>query len=45
MEVGRIGGKEIEAARIAINRKIKKYGKMWIRIFPNVPVTKKPTEE
>lgn len=44
LEPGRIDSKQIEAVRITINRKIKKYGKMWIRIFPNIPVTKKPTE-
>jgi len=44
LEPARIGAKEIESARITINRKIKKIGKMWIRIFPNIPVTKKPTE-
>ena len=35
---------QIEAARVAINRKIKRGGKMWIRIFPDKPYTKKPAE-
>jgi len=35
---------EIEAARIAINRYIKRHGKLWIRIFPDKSVTKKPAE-
>jgi large subunit ribosomal protein L16 len=35
---------QIEAARIAINRKIRRGGKMWIRIFPDKPITKKPAE-
>jgi large subunit ribosomal protein L16 len=39
-----ISARQIEAARQAIVRKIKRNGKIWIRIFPNLPVTKKPTE-
>lgn len=35
---------QIEAARVAINRSLKRHGKMWIRIFPDKPVTKKPLE-
>ena len=35
---------QIEAARVAINRKIKRGGKMWIRIFPDKPISKKPLE-
>ena len=35
---------QIEAARIAINRKIKRGGKVWIKIFPHKPVTQKPAE-
>ncbi|MBU1951251.1 MAG: 50S ribosomal protein L16, partial [Candidatus Eisenbacteria bacterium] len=34
----------IEAARVAINRRVKRGGKMWIRIFPDKPITKKPAE-
>ena len=43
-EAGRIDSKQIESSRITLNRKIKKYGKLVIKIFPNVPVTKKPAE-
>ena len=39
-----ITANQIEAARIAITRKIKKAGKLWIRIFPDKPLTKKPAE-
>jgi large subunit ribosomal protein L16 len=39
-----ITNKQIEAARVAITRKIKRGGKMWIRIFPDKPVTIKPAE-
>ena len=35
---------QIESARVAINRVVKKFGKMWIRIFPDKPYTKKPAE-
>lgn len=38
---GQINSKQIEAARVAINRKIKKLGTIWIRIKPNRPITKK----
>ncbi|HJO35565.1 MAG: 50S ribosomal protein L16 [Pseudomonadota bacterium] len=41
---GRISSRQIEAARRAINRHIKRGGKIWIRIFPDVPVTSKPIE-
>ena len=41
---GRITARQIEAARRAINRYIKRGGKVWIRIFPDVPITKKPLE-
>lgn len=44
LESGFISARQIEAARQAISRKIKKKGKMWIKIFPNIPITKKPTE-
>jgi len=40
----RITARQIEAARIAINRRIRRSGKMWIRIFPDRSVTKKPAE-
>lgn len=44
LEPGRISSKQIEAARVAINRKLKRGGKLWIRIFPDFPFTKKPAE-
>ncbi|MGV7927712.1 MAG: 50S ribosomal protein L16 [Spirochaetota bacterium] len=44
MECGKISSKQIEAARVAISRKVKRGGKLWIRIFPDYPVTKKPAE-
>ena len=43
-EPGWITGNQIEAARIAINRYIKRGGKVWIKIFPDKPVTEKPAE-
>ena len=44
MEGGKLTAQQIEAARIAINRKIKRGGQVWIRVFPDKPVTKKPAE-
>jgi len=44
MECGYLTAQQIEAARVAINRKVKRGGKMWIRIFPDKPLTKKPAE-
>ena len=44
MEPGRISARQIEAARMAIQRHCKRAGKLWIRIFPDKPVTKKPLE-
>ena len=41
---GRVTARQIEAARRAMNRHMKRSGKVWIRIFPDVPVTSKPTE-
>jgi len=43
-EWGRLTARQIEAARRVITRYVKKGGKMWIRVFPDVPVTKKPLE-
>jgi large subunit ribosomal protein L16 len=40
----RLNAREIEAARRAITREMKRAGRVWIRIFPDVPVSKKPTE-
>jgi len=44
MEPGWITDRQIEAARIAITRFVKRTGRIWIRIFPDKPVTKKPQE-
>jgi large subunit ribosomal protein L16 len=44
VERGRITARQIEAARRAMNRHIKRGGKIWIRIFPDKPITKKPLE-
>lgn len=41
---GRITSRQIEAARRAMTRHIKRGGKIWIRLFPDVPITKKPVE-
>ena len=43
-EPGRVTAREIEAARRAITRHIKRVGRIWIRIFPDVPVSTKPAE-
>ena len=44
VERGWISNRQIEAARIAMTRKIKRGGKVWINVFPDKPVTKKPAE-
>ncbi len=44
LEPGRITARQIEAGRMAIQRHVKRQGKLWIRIFPDKPVTKKPLE-
>jgi large subunit ribosomal protein L16 len=44
LEVGWVTARHIEAARIAMTRHIKRGGKIWIRIFPDKPITKKPAE-
>ena len=44
VEAGLITGNQIEAARIAMTRYIKRGGKVWIKIFPDKPITKKPAE-
>ncbi|MBL7779485.1 MAG: 50S ribosomal protein L16 [Chitinophagales bacterium] len=44
MESGRISNKQIEAARVAFTRFMKREGKVWIRIFPDKPITRKPLE-
>jgi large subunit ribosomal protein L16 len=43
-EPGRVTARQIEAARRAITRHLRRVGRVWIRIFPDVPVTQKPTE-
>ena len=40
----RVTGKQIEAARVALTRHMKRQGRVWTRIFPNIPVSKKPAE-
>ena len=40
----RIIGKQIEAARVALTRYMERTGKVWTRVFPNIPISKKPTE-
>ena len=44
LEPSRVTARQIEATRRAITRHMKRAGRVWIRIFPDVPVTKKPTE-
>ena len=44
IEPGWVTARQIEAARITISRVVRKTGKMWIRIFPDKPITKKPAE-
>ena len=44
VDCGKISSKQIEAARIAMTRHVKRGGKIWIRIFPDKPFTKKPAE-
>ena len=44
MSPGRISARQIEASRRAITREMQREGRVWIRIFPDVPVTKKPAE-
>ena len=44
LEPERVTSRQIEAARVALTRYMKRTGKVWTRIFPNIPVSKKPTE-
>ena len=44
LEPGWVTNRQIEACRVAISRSIKRGGKIWIRIFPDKPITKKPAE-
>jgi large subunit ribosomal protein L16 len=43
-ESGRLSSRQIEAARVAMTRHVKRGGKVWIRVFPDKPITKKPAE-
>ena len=43
-EPGWVSNRQIEASRVAISRAMKRGGKMWIRVFPDKPITKKPAE-
>ncbi|MEK9742245.1 MAG: 50S ribosomal protein L16 [Pelagibacteraceae bacterium] len=44
LEPERVTGKQIEAARVALTRHMQRKGRVWLRIFPNIPVSKKPIE-
>lgn len=44
LEEGRLTARQLEAGRIAISRSVKRGGKIWCRVYPDVPVTKKPAE-
>ena len=44
MEMGRLTSRQIESARVAVTRHMKREGQVWIRIFPDTPITKKPAE-
>ena len=44
LEAGWISSRQIEASRVSISRRVRKLGKMWIRIFPHKSITKKPAE-
>ena len=44
IEPNRVIGKQIEAARVALTRNMKRQGRVWTRVFPNIPVSKKPIE-
>ncbi|MBI2487397.1 MAG: 50S ribosomal protein L16 [Deltaproteobacteria bacterium] len=44
LECGRLTSQQIEAARVAITRHVKRGAKLWVRVFPHKPVTKKPAE-
>jgi large subunit ribosomal protein L16 len=44
LEPGWISNRQIEAARVALTREMKRGGKVWIRLFPDKPITKKPAE-
>ncbi len=43
-DAGRLTARQLEASRIAISRSVKRGGKLWLRVFPDRPITKKPAE-
>ncbi len=43
-DAGRLTSRQLEASRIAISRSVKRGGKLWLRVFPDRPITKKPAE-
>lgn len=44
LDPGKLSSRQIEAARVALTRRVKRGGKIWIRIFPDKPITRKPAE-
>jgi len=44
LEEGRLSSRQLEASRVAVNRHLQRAGKVWIRVFPDKPITKKPAE-
>jgi len=44
IEAGRLTARQLEAGRIAISRSVKRGGKLWLRVYPDLPITKKPAE-
>jgi len=44
IEAGRLSARQLEAGRIAISRSVKRGGKLWLRVYPDLPLTKKPAE-
>jgi large subunit ribosomal protein L16 len=44
LETAWLNGRQIEAARVAITRQMQRQGQLWIRVFPDKPITKKPAE-
>jgi large subunit ribosomal protein L16 len=44
VESGRLTARQLEAGRIAISRSVKRGGKLWLRVYPDLPLTKKPAE-
>ena len=44
VEAGRLSARQLEAGRVAISRSVKRGGKLWLRVYPDLPLTKKPAE-